>query len=604
LLSWLTAHAMKPIIAAHGTSVFIKPKVDDQNPLLKVVMRDRKDNDTNNHSGDLRATLACFPDNFAVLLPTESANNFKQMVVDSVMGEWKRIAAQVKKCLPAQMQAYVNSTNWDRQIESYFEIVCVVREDQGTAPDTKAWVNEEWEKLGQLLEMTRSVRHVPNYQPLGEKNKFPVKCSMFGSYEQIGPAEFEVAKKYWAGLTPTGNDEKPPKKWGKGFHGTIIQSSDKLCAVALVKRFMWAASLCNELDLDVRKLRFTDTATMAAKEWLAEKPAIDPFREWVDSEHWSGQWLHWETPEQDDDAKCPPSLWDRILDKKRAQPRPPTYYALMHLDGDNMGELFTGDLGPTEWGVGLTRYMRIANLVMMFSEQVQAIVKEYHGELIYVGGDDVLAFLPADEAIACATALHTKFAETLSDVKWPEGKRKPSLSGGIAVVHYKEDLRFALDQVRNAEKAAKHIGKKYGKAKVKDALALAICKRSGEHSTVVMGWEETVLLQDLVKLFAKGASDRWTYKLREFIEDLIEPRDRTKDFWANGQLLAMGEAETKRLIGRSDNATETFKGVITKLLEAYQLQMQKQERHWPAEDILMGFVRLCQSASFLARGKD
>src|SRR5439155_6568176 len=38
-----------------------------------------------------------------------------------------------------------------------------------------------------------------------------------------------------------------------------------------------------------------------------------------------------------------------------------------------------------------------------------AIVDFYDGQLIYAGGDDVLAMMPADHAIACALALRLAF---------------------------------------------------------------------------------------------------------------------------------------------------------------------------------------------------
>ena len=73
-------------------------------------------------------------------------------------------------------------------------------------------------------------------------------------------------------------------------------------------------------------------------------------------------------------------------------------------------------------------------------------------------------------------------------------------------------------------------------------------------------------------------------------------------------LLALGKAETLRLVGRGEFGGEAkkneFLDVIKQLFEAYQGQMQLPARNWPDSDILTGFVTLCQSASFLARGKE
>lgn len=616
LLSWLTAHAMKPIVENYGYDSFVTPHVTAENPLLRAVM-------SKTPTKDEAATLACLPHTFAAVIPNGvDAGELRAKCVAECRAEWARIADAVREVLRQQadgrMRPFLESPTWHTQIESYFELTCIVRENQGTASEDAAWAEKEWDKLAELLEMTRSVRHVPAYSP-AEKGRFPVKCSQLGSYEQIGPADFDKAKAYWAGLTRKGNDAG--QNW-EGLHGTGLQSSDKLCAVALVKRFVWPAYLAKsakrpQLDVDVRELRLTDTATMAARRWLSDgEVKIDPKVEWTESKqkYWSGQWLHWTMPEQDDDAICPHvgenNLWDRIQAKKHAQGKPPTYFALMHLDGDNMGGLFQGSrqniLDTTE---KLTK----------FAAKVKDIVRSHSGELIYAGGDDVLAFLPTETAIECARELREEFGKALPGA---------TLSGGVAVVHYKEDLRFALGQVRAAEKKAKQIGKAHGDKETKDALALTVCKRSGEHSTVVIGWDAAKLLKDhiveggklvptgLIQAFVDKAPDRWTYKLRDEVDRLTQPAESAKTAWpVPGPLLALSKAEMLRLVGRgefgSGEKKKAFLSVIESLFDAYQKEMQVRKndngeiaRNWPDAEVLTGFVTLCQSASFLARGRE
>jgi CRISPR-associated protein Cmr2 len=206
--------------------------------------------------------------------------------------------------------------------------------------------------------------------------------------------------------------------------------------------------------------------------------------------------------------------------------------------------------------------------------------------LIYAGGDDVLAFLPAETAVACAQELRDAF-------RHPECLgQSASISAGIAVVHYKEDLRFALDRVRATEKAAKQVGKKHGDPKTKDALALTVCRRSGEHTTVVLGWEQAPLVTGLVNNFRAGASDRWAYKLRTELPTL------------RALPLSAGRAETLRLVKRVEHAPNDFDGRVLTLFDEYQKEMRQPTRNWPDDQILEGFVTLCQSASFLARGRD
>src|SRR5262249_11796439 len=81
-----------------------------------------------------------------------------------------------------------------------------------------------------------------------------------------------------------------------------------------------------------------------------------------------------------------------------------------------------------------------------------------------------------------------------------------TVSAGLAVVHYKEDLRFALDQARAAEKGSKGAGR--------NALTLSLCRRSGEHTSATLPWALAATLEGLVGQFAGGVSDRWAYHLR------------------------------------------------------------------------------------------
>ncbi|MDY3562991.1 type III-B CRISPR-associated protein Cas10/Cmr2 [Gemmata sp. JC673] len=595
LLSWLTAHGIKALF--DGTDVkpgvtFVTPDTNSsRNPLLRAVIEGEKGNND--------ATLACLPHTFAAEVPAAEAATMRDAILNSVSDEWKRIAARVKKAIDPHFQnaAPCWDENWQVQIDSYFEFTCVVlpldglthevldqlpveRDDsQGSDPAAQLW-GRCWNLLGGLLDATRSVRHVPRYTPDTRGGKCPVKCSLLGSFEQMGPADFNGAQKFW--------EQVSTPNWS-GISGTRLQSKDKFCAISLVKRFAWAVYWSAELNLKPAALRYSDTPTMAAKKWLAEEEVMA--LEMLRDEHgaWNGQWLHWSRDEPgkgSGDPKRPAGLKGRIDAKSEAQGAPPTYYALLHLDGDNMGDVFQGSTGA-QFGNGIERFQQVTKRLTDFAQNdVKRIVTECCGELIYAGGDDVLAFLPTETAIECAGRLRKAFEHE---------QRLPgaTLSGGIAVVHWKEDLRFALGQVRAAEKQAKRIGTKYGNAGVKDALAVTVCKRSGEHTTAVMGWPETAQLQDLIRQFQVGASDRWAYKLSQELETLVQLP------------AAAGRAELFRLVDRGEYPNKAaFRETVEKLFNGYEKQMTSEDRKWLNPDVLSGFVTLMQTASFLARGSD
>ncbi|RME39829.1 MAG: type III-B CRISPR-associated protein Cas10/Cmr2, partial [Planctomycetota bacterium] len=273
---------------------------------------------------------------------------------------------------------------------------------------------------------------------------------------------------------------------------------------------------------------------------------------------------------------------------------PPTYYAVVTMDGDRMGEKLR--VANEDEQRQISRW-----LSTFATKKVTRIVKDHWGELIYSGGDDVLAMLPVSTAIAAAGELAKTFRSG-----WPIKKQSATVSAGIAVVHYKEDLRFALDAARRAEVHAKESGR--------DALTLAICRRSGEHTSVLVPWSSvaeksvTEKVDELVKHFIGGLSDRWTYALRTEVGSLPN--------------YDAFEAELRRLLRRTEvilsgdktdedqeKAKERKEKAITDCCELLSLYRDAMKARTPnAEDrdrhICQWFTVLCQSASFLARGRD
>lgn len=253
------------------------------------------------------------------------------------------------------------------------------------------------------------------------------------------------------------------------------------------------------------------------------------------------------------------------------------YFAVLILDGDQMGKWVAGDkcpvfrtqlasytdgsgkpAGALEYferdsdpdNQGKTLRQRFANLLatrrpispsyhLQFSEALsnfalfcaRPIVETFDGRLIYSGGDDVLALLPADTAIDCARALRMAFrgdpalveflkdrASRLMHVNQTQKRSVPyyqrlaaegrlfecpgngflarkghnhtdqdhgrpipfivpgpaaDCSVGIAIAHFKDPLQDVVREARAAEKRAKtQLGR--------SSVAVTLMKRSGE----------------------------------------------------------------------------------------------------------------------------
>lgn len=153
---------------------------------------------------------------------------------------------------------------------------------------------------------------------------------------------------------------------------------------------------------------------------------------------------------------------------------PYPYYALLQGDGDRMGEVIDAQKTPAD-------HRRFSAALAAFAAQVNGIVMSHDGALVYAGGDDVLAFLPLDTALACAQAIRAAFDEKMGHFQTSDNK-PPTFSAGLVVAHHIEPLSDTLDLVRQTEKAAKAV-------KGKNALAVTVAMRGGVPRTVAGKWE-------------------------------------------------------------------------------------------------------------------
>ncbi len=182
---------------------------------------------------------------------------------------------------------------------------------------------------------------------------------------------------------------------------------------------------------------------------------------------------------------------------------PCPYFAILVADGDHMGAAIDR---VTEVGT----HDALSGALSEFARQARPIVeKDHHGELVFAGGDDVLAFVPLHRAVSCARALAEDFRQRLSPFVGGDGT-SPTLSVGVGVSHFQEPLSRALALARAAERAAKGLPGK-------NALAVSLDKRSGPALTVAGRWGELdPVLDAFVDLHVEDrVPDGLAYELRE-----------------------------------------------------------------------------------------
>jgi len=211
----------------------------------------------------------------------------------------------------------------------------------------------------------------------------------------------------------------------------------------------------------------------------------------------------------------------------------PRYYAILMMDGDNMGRMLVGDdmktvdnyLHPKVVAqlpdklkdkvkdvkrlITPATHSAISRALAHFSiNVVPSIVEKHRGELIYAGGDDVLALLPIDSALACAYRIWREFGKDWDGWNLLPAKK---MSAGILIVHYKHPLYDALDKVRELEKKAKSLGR--------NAVAVGYLTRGGSYYEVVFNWSMVPKLGEFVDLLLSEERPRISKRI---IYDVIE----------------------------------------------------------------------------------
>ncbi len=657
LLSWLMFKAMLPILEHLGPTAFVYPSLRG-NALVDLWLRKECGLSKKIDCPDpIRRMAPSLPNRFVALVPWGDggveAEALRQACLRAARSAWAHLADSVRESLDPKLSVLASdwSRSWRAQIDTALEFCASIAPERqlsdtlmaelhGAKSFASGWPDAahvrgladtipashrqdyprdsagrwqaQMETSARLMAAARSVRHVPTSSP-ADTGPSPGKCTLFGSWEQMGPGQFEDARKFWDAASRTVR-----------LRGVRIRSGERLSAVALTKRFAAPALLARELQLGTADLRFPDTATVAAAEWLGQAE-IDP-----DNEHdWSGRWLHWTRQDQDpDEGSVPEDLWKRIKAARERLGEPPAYYAAIAMDGDEMGQWLAGKKMPAlgelmhpklrgyfervsgervraglsaKRPVGPALHAAISAALAAFASEIAPeIVASHKGVTIYSGGDDVLALCPLSEALRCARSLRLAFSgrddpdDRVSD-GWRAcgGVRRitmgptASMSAGVVLVHQHADLRQALAEAHGAEARAKAAGR--------DLLDLTAMRRSGETARAICPWDFVPWLDELRIAFRAGASSRWTYRLRAELPTLS----------SNTLPLPAIQAEIRRLVDRTSQEASTGAFGLTGVDVANRFSEYCCARENIDRGCLLGdFILLCQSASFMARGRD
>jgi CRISPR-associated protein Cmr2 len=587
LLSWLMAQGMARLALEVGPDTVVFPNLREQ-PLFDLALKDKiwekvkignqpiwKGHDAMNWSGEQLLTPN-LPNVFLALVPQEQAKELAQKVEKAIREEWHQIADSV-------WTACEGEKLW---------------ECNGDLPKGEA-LKARWDdQVGHCLNIAWCVTPIPtSLEEIEKLHEVVPALKVRGHYA--------IVKKAAEAIRELGDEDErfftsdgKLKNEGIAWSLAVSLISWELDAVRQTRAFAAKAPVTDDIR---RQGKYFEKDSLTGKD-----EAVAGGDAWKNATGGLGHRF-----KHDDFLSAPgviKRLWDiTYLEKKWTLPRqkmPNTrslaagnpgaddaddefpadegekYFAVLAFDGDDMGKWVAGEKTPkfvtqlASYGDGgsLEYFKREGHAGkfaafletprplspgyhLQFSECLSNfalrcghdIVKSFNGRLIYAGGDDVVALLPADTALACARELSIAFkggalsrdqghglwqkspgflvsqnftertgkSELANErpIPFPVPGPKATASVGIAIAHYKSPLQDAVRAAQVAEKRAK-------KNPGKDSVAVTVLKRSGETVEWSAPWSHGGVDAALLLLRAlkdEVVSAKFPYRLSELI---------------------------------------------------------------------------------------
>jgi CRISPR-associated protein Cmr2 len=157
------------------------------------------------------------------------------------------------------------------------------------------------------------------------------------------------------------------------------------------------------------------------------------------------------------------------------------YYAVLYADGDNIGALLRKVANNKD------KLKNFSKLLLQFGLAAEKSINNYGGSAIYLGGEDILVFLPIaynDGEQIKSLALLIKdldrdFHETLGKYADDQGVKVPTLSYGLMLSYYKFPMRESMTQAHKMLEKCKHDENLF---KEKNGVSVRFHKHSGQYT--------------------------------------------------------------------------------------------------------------------------
>lgn len=370
---------------------------------------------------------------------------------------------------------------WNRQVSSLWETYWAAAEMSGDD------FHNAYENARHALEAAKRARAFP------QVNEDGLKDSLSGERSSLR-INGKDGREYWTRISERKDLRSKLKPAGR----------ERLDAIGAVKRF---GELVEKKNIPPFN-GFPSTSTIAAQPYLRRCRALDLARlkayaaeldklgcftvrkdgDWpYDGDLFFRDMLEPRRMEEEYDVPLTASLGNAqkalaALPEKAG--RPSAYYAILALDGDNLGKRINACASikeATDLSDALTQYANGIRASMKFDAGAEPDVY-----VIYNGGDDLLAMTPLENAFQTAWEWKELFKNTVGKLGKQNDKGEwlgRTASAGIAIVHHQAPLSASL---RAARAALDHAKKLDGK----DALCIQARKRGSDPVEVMSRWDD------------------------------------------------------------------------------------------------------------------
>jgi CRISPR-associated protein Cmr2 len=551
ILSYLMFAGLKWVMHELGPDHVLYPSLVDQPLVAEHLKRSHDIPEQWVETGSLQCPS--FPNKAVVLVPVGQeeaiAKNIERAIKESWADIWQAVHETViRKVAVQNAQGFWDL--WKRQCESYWQITWasfpLIDKDHAAEASLREWfsssevtrycgVMEKFHEINQdhvhpqgllyglahqgvqgVYAAAKLVRRPDGRQEPGEK------CIQCVEFQQLHDPEIgdgrEAVREFW---------KKIAQAWGDDQALFRRAEKERLCALCLTKR------------LTSLVFKRKDDHLLSA---VFDRP--DSFKSTTE--------LAGGRREEED--------FDPSADEPESG-----YYAILLMDGDEMGKIVAGAPRGFTWQEVLApplvkritgadredrlnqkvagiwrqllsgerlltpaRHAAISEALGYFSTvTVPQVIEKHGGELIYAGGDDVLALLPVRSVVKAARELAQAYqwsyvslapdlarqgrlmAESLAYVSDRPGRLvihmgpKATISAGIAIVHHKAPFKWALREAHRLldDMAKKRCGR--------GAFAIGLYKRGGGPALFGAKWDNDLLdiLDDVADAFEKGGQD-------------------------------------------------------------------------------------------------